>query len=107
MVHRRPFSTTSLSDVDCTINFAREKSWGDRVAVISTAPLDPWMGYVWEVEEDDDDADKKGGGKIKRKRKREKKIYVDRMERSIMWGSLYKDISNGRQRPRRQRRPQG
>ena len=102
MVHRRPFSTTSLSDVDCTINFAREKSWGDRVAVISTAPLDPWMGYVWEVEEDDEDAEKKGGGKNKRKRKREKKISVDRMKRPIIRGSLYKDISYGRRQPRRQ-----
>ena len=39
VVRRPPFSTASLSDVDCTVDFARETSKGDRVAVIATAPL--------------------------------------------------------------------
>ena len=51
MVCRRPFFTASLFNVDCTVNFAIETSWGDIVAVIATVPLDPWMVYVWEVEE--------------------------------------------------------
>ena len=96
-----PLSTAFLSDMDCTANFAIEMSQGDRFAVITTAPLDPWMGYVWEVEEDDNDADKKGVMKKKRKmkRKREKKISADRMKKPIMQGSLYKDISNRQRLP--------
>ena len=69
-------------------------SWGDRGAVIATKTLASWMGYVWEVEEDNYSADKKGDETKKSKKKREKKFSADRMERTIMWGSLYKDISN-------------
>ena len=39
MVRRFPFSTVSLSNLDCTVNFVRETSWGDRVADIATVPL--------------------------------------------------------------------
>ena len=53
------------------------------------------MGYVWEVEEDNNAADKKGDGMKKRKRNRKNNISADRMERPIMRGSLYKDISKG------------
>ena len=95
VVRNLPFSTASLSDVDCTVDFDIETSQGDRFAVIATAPLDPWMGYVWEVEEDDDAADKNVNGTKKRKMKRKKNISADSMERPIMRGSLYKDISNG------------
>ena len=74
MVHFPPFSTASLSDVDCTIDFAREKSRGDRVAVIATAPLDPWIGYVWEVEEDNNDADKRAMGRKRGKGRRKRRF---------------------------------
>ena len=39
VVRRPPFSTTSLSYVYCTIDFAWETSSGDRVAVIATTAL--------------------------------------------------------------------
>ena len=39
MVRRPPLSTTSLSDVDCTVEFMRETTRGDKVAVIATAFL--------------------------------------------------------------------
>ena len=53
-----PLSTASISDVEYTVNFVRETLWGERVAVITTAPLAPWMIYIWEVEEDNDAAEK-------------------------------------------------
>ena len=34
-----PFSTTYLYAMDCTVDFARETSRGDRVSVIATVPL--------------------------------------------------------------------
>ena len=39
VVRRRTFSTTSLSDVDYTVDFARESSRGDIVAVITASPF--------------------------------------------------------------------
>ena len=39
MVRRPPFSTASLSNVYCTVNFARKTSRGGIVAVIATASL--------------------------------------------------------------------
>ena len=57
------------------------------------------MGYVWEVKEDGDATDEKGYGTKKKKRKRKRNISADRMERPIMQGSLYKDISNRQRRP--------
>ena len=88
VIRRPPFSTACLSNVNCTIEFARETLRGDRVAVIATAPSAPWMRYVWEVKEEDDAADENGDGKKKRKRKRGKRISTDRMESPIMWGSI-------------------
>ena len=95
VVRSPPFSTASLFDVNCTVDFARDTSRGDRVVVISTAPLALWMGYVWEVKDAGDATDEKGYGAKKKKRKRKRNISADRMERPIMQGSLYKYISNG------------
>ena len=39
MVRHIPFSTASLSNVDCTTNFARDMSRGERVLSIATTPL--------------------------------------------------------------------
>ena len=39
MLHCSSFSTASLSNMNCTVDFARETSRGDRVAVIATAPF--------------------------------------------------------------------
>ena len=99
MVILTPFNTASLSNVDCTVNFARETLLGTESRQSSPQPLDPWMGYVWEVEEDDNASEEKGDGTKERKRKREKMISADRMERPIIIVSLHKDISNGRPRP--------
>ena len=96
MVHRPLFPTASLSDMDCTVNFKRETSCGDRVAVIATVPLSPWMGYVWEIKEDGNADNEKGNRTKNRKRRRKKKISTDRMDWPIMWGSLNKEISNER-----------
>ena len=65
----RPYLTWTILS-----NSQEIRRGGGRVAVISTAPLAPCMGYVWEVEENDDAADKKGDGTKKRKRKREKRF---------------------------------
>ena len=39
VVRRTPFSTTYLSNVDCTVDFARETLQSDRFAVITTTLL--------------------------------------------------------------------
>ena len=51
MVRHTPFSTASLPEVDCTVNFARETLRGDRAAVISIVPLtkeEDWKNFCGE-----------------------------------------------------------
>ena len=101
-----PFSTTSLSDVDYTVEFARDTPrWGQ-----SCSHLHRTLGSVYGIclggRREWRCCWQKGRWDKEKEEEEGKKISADRMERPIMRRYLYKDISNGRQWPGQQQRPQ-